>query len=101
MRSRLIRLGAAQVLNAGTIGGNIANGSPIGDMPPALIALDAGLLVSRATGVREMPLVCPIGLPGIDGKEPATIALSLAAQLMKGKPWIRVNNDVRSGNGHQ
>lgn len=27
-------------------------------------------------------LVCPIGLPGIAGKEPATIALSLAAQLM-------------------
>jgi xanthine dehydrogenase accessory factor len=37
-------------------------------------------------------LVCPIGLPGIDGKQPATIALSLAAQLMKEKPWIRVNN---------
>jgi xanthine dehydrogenase small subunit len=52
----LIRLGAAQVRNAGTIGGNIANGSPIGDMPPALIALDARLLVSRATGRREMPL---------------------------------------------
>ncbi|MCH8952539.1 MAG: FAD binding domain-containing protein, partial [Proteobacteria bacterium] len=31
------RLGATQVRAAGTIGGNIANGSPIGDMPPALI----------------------------------------------------------------
>jgi xanthine dehydrogenase small subunit len=56
MQPMLIRLGAAQVRNAGTIGGNIANGSPIGDMPPALIALDARLLVSRATGRREMPL---------------------------------------------
>jgi len=37
-------------------------------------------------------LICPLGLPGIDGKQPATIALSLAAQLMKEKPWIRVNN---------
>jgi len=46
-------------------------------------------------------LVCPIGLPGIDGKQPATIALSVAAQLMKEKPWIRVNNDARSGYGHQ
>src|SRR5262249_42791043 len=35
------RLGSVQVRNLGTIGGNIANGSPIGDMPPALIAAGA------------------------------------------------------------
>jgi hypothetical protein len=35
------RFGSVQVRNAGTVGGNIANGSPIGDMPPALIALGA------------------------------------------------------------
>ncbi len=39
----LNRIGARQVRASGTIGGNIANGSPIGDMPPALIALDATL----------------------------------------------------------
>ncbi len=32
-------------------------------------------------------LVCPIGLPGIHGKHPATIALALVAQLMMEKPW--------------
>ncbi len=37
------RIGGVQVRNAGTIGGNIANGSPIGDMPPAMIALGAEL----------------------------------------------------------
>jgi xanthine dehydrogenase small subunit len=37
------RIGGVQVRNAGTIGGNIANGSPIGDMPPAFIALGAQL----------------------------------------------------------
>jgi xanthine dehydrogenase accessory factor len=37
-------------------------------------------------------LVCPIGLAGISGKQPATIALSLAAQLMMDKPWIHANN---------
>src|SRR5690606_2833026 len=37
----LLRVGGKQVRASGTIGGNIANGSPIGDMPPALIALDA------------------------------------------------------------
>jgi len=35
------------VRNAGTIGGNIANGSPIGDLPPALIALGATLVLAR------------------------------------------------------
>jgi len=45
------RIGGAQVRNMGTIGGNIANGSPIGDMPPALIALGATMrLMSRETG---------------------------------------------------
>ncbi len=36
------RIGGEQVRNMGTIGGNIANGSPIGDTPPPLIALNAG-----------------------------------------------------------
>ncbi|MBP0483857.1 xanthine dehydrogenase small subunit [Sagittula salina] len=37
------RYGSTQVRNAATIGGNVANGSPIGDNPPALIALNASL----------------------------------------------------------
>ena len=37
------RLGAKQVRASGTVGGNIANGSPIGDSPPMLIALGATL----------------------------------------------------------
>ncbi|KRE17113.1 FAD-binding molybdopterin dehydrogenase [Bosea sp. Root483D1] len=41
------RFGGEQVRNAGTIGGNIANGSPIGDLPPALIALGATLALAR------------------------------------------------------
>lgn len=56
MTDMLQRLGAEQVRNAGTIGGNIANGSPIGDMPPALMALDARLLLSSSAGHRELPL---------------------------------------------
>jgi xanthine dehydrogenase small subunit len=51
----LERLGGLQVRNSGTIGGNIANGSPIGDMPPALIALGARLLLTSAEGQRELP----------------------------------------------
>jgi len=50
------RIGGTQVRNAGTIGGNIANGSPIGDMPPALIALGASLTLRRGDSRRTMPL---------------------------------------------
>ncbi|HUD29447.1 MAG TPA: xanthine dehydrogenase small subunit, partial [Novosphingobium sp.] len=50
------RIGGLQVRNAGTVGGNIANGSPIGDGPPALIALGAELTLRSASGRRTMAL---------------------------------------------
>jgi xanthine/CO dehydrogenase XdhC/CoxF family maturation factor len=37
-------------------------------------------------------LTCPVGLASIRGKQPATIALSLAAQLMTEKPWMNVSD---------
>jgi xanthine dehydrogenase small subunit len=52
----LRRYGSDQVRNAATIGGNIANGSPIGDGPPALIALGAVLHLRQGDAWREMPL---------------------------------------------
>ena len=50
------RYASEQVRNAATIGGNIANGSPIGDGPPALIALGATLHLRRGDEMRSMPL---------------------------------------------
>lgn len=50
------RIGGQQVRNAGTIGGNIANGSPIGDTPPPLIALGAKIVLRRGSGHRIVPL---------------------------------------------
>ncbi len=52
----LKRYGSVQVRNAGTIGGNIANGSPIGDSPPALIALGSRLHLRRGNERREILL---------------------------------------------
>jgi xanthine dehydrogenase small subunit len=49
-------LGAEQIRHAGTIGGNIANGSPIGDSPPWLIAAGATLHLAHRDGRRTMPL---------------------------------------------
>jgi len=52
----LNRFGSVQVRNAATIGGNIANGSPIGDAPPALIALGAVLHLRKGRARRTIPL---------------------------------------------
>ncbi|MET9508582.1 FAD binding domain-containing protein [Streptomyces flavidovirens] len=47
--SRLIRNGA-------TLGGNLGTGSPIGDSPPVLLALEASVVLADADGEREVPL---------------------------------------------
>ncbi|MCY1269636.1 xanthine dehydrogenase, small subunit [compost metagenome] len=52
----LDRLGSLQIRQRGTLGGNIANASPIGDMPPLLLALDATLLLRRAGQSREIAI---------------------------------------------
>jgi xanthine dehydrogenase small subunit len=50
------RFGSAQVRAAGTVGGNIANGSPIGDLAPCLIALGATVELRRGAASRVLPL---------------------------------------------
>lgn len=50
----LRRLGSRQIRNRGTIGGNVANASPIGDMPPSLIALAATLVLQSTAGTRRI-----------------------------------------------
>jgi xanthine dehydrogenase small subunit len=50
------RFASVQIRNAGTVGGNIANGSPIGDSPPALIAAGARIVLRRGDERRELPL---------------------------------------------
>ena len=52
----LSRYGSPQVRNAATIGGNIVNGSPIGDGSPALIAMGARLVLRRADERRTVNL---------------------------------------------
>ena len=47
------RFGSAQVRASGTVGGNIANGSPIGDLAPALIALGASVELRKGEASRE------------------------------------------------
>ncbi|MGQ0664167.1 MAG: xanthine dehydrogenase small subunit [Pseudomonadota bacterium] len=50
------RFGSVPIRNAATLGGNLANASPIGDGPPPLIALGASVVLHGAAGEREVPL---------------------------------------------
>ena len=50
------RFGSEQIRQVGTIGGNLANASPIGDLAPALIAMGAVLELVRAGEARALPL---------------------------------------------
>ncbi|MBA3307673.1 MAG: xanthine dehydrogenase family protein subunit M [Chloroflexi bacterium] len=47
-------IGAAQIQNRGTLGGNIVNASPAGDTLPVLLAADASIIVGSARGEREV-----------------------------------------------
>ena len=51
-----LRFGSPLIRNAGTMGGNVANGSPIGDSPPVLMALDAQIELRLGERVRRLPL---------------------------------------------
>ncbi|MBC8055514.1 MAG: xanthine dehydrogenase small subunit [Rhizobiales bacterium] len=51
-----LRFASPPIRNAGTMGGNVANGSPIGDSAPVLMALDAQIELRKGARVRRMPL---------------------------------------------
>ena len=51
-----LRFASPPIRHAGTMGGNVANGSPIGDAPPVLMSLDTQIELRRGERVRRMPL---------------------------------------------
>ena len=51
-----VRFASVPIRHAGTLGGNVANASPIGDSMPALIALGASVTLRRAGAARTLPL---------------------------------------------
>ncbi len=56
LREMGLRFASPPVRNAGTLGGNVANGSPIGDCAPVLMALGASLVLRRAGATRSLML---------------------------------------------
>ncbi|MFD2646934.1 xanthine dehydrogenase small subunit [Devosia albogilva] len=76
------RIAGEQVRNMGTIGGNIANGSPIGDTPPALIALGAKLTLRRGDHRRELKLEDYFLAYGKQDREPGEFVESVTVPLL-------------------
>ena len=77
------RIGSVQVRNSGTIGGNIANGSPIGDMPPLLIALGAELVLRSINVERRMALEDYFLAYGKQDRQPGELVWSIKVPKLR------------------
>jgi xanthine dehydrogenase small subunit len=75
----LRRFGSKQVRVSGTVGGNIANGSPIGDLAPALIALGGRVVLRRGDKTRALPLEDFFIAYGKQDREPGEFVLAVEA----------------------
>jgi xanthine dehydrogenase small subunit len=73
------RFGSKQVRASGTVGGNIANGSPIGDLAPALIALNGRVVLRKGDETRAIPLEDFFIAYGKQDRAPGEFVLALEA----------------------
>jgi xanthine dehydrogenase small subunit len=85
----LRRLGSRQVRASGTMGGNVANGSPIGDSPPMLIALDARLELRKGRQVRTMPVEDFYIEYGKQKREPGELVTAITVPKLAGDHIFR------------
>ena len=79
LRELLRRFGSKQVRVSGTVGGNIANGSPIGDLAPALIALGGRVVLRKGDKTRALPLEDFFIAYGKQDREPGEFVLAVEA----------------------
>jgi xanthine dehydrogenase small subunit len=83
------RFASPPIRNAGTLVGNLANGSPIGDTLPALMVLGSTLLISSAEGQRELPLDAFYIDYGVTALEPGEFVEAVRVPLPAGDPVVR------------
>ncbi len=76
------RIGGEQVRNMGTVGGNIANGSPIGDTPPPLLVLGASITLRRGRERREVKLKDYFIAYGKQDRQPGEFVESVTIPLL-------------------
>jgi xanthine dehydrogenase small subunit len=83
------RFGSVQIRAAGTIGGNIANGSPIGDLAPALIALGASVELRKGERIRTLSLDDFFVACRVQDREPGEFVRRLVVPKLGGADAFR------------
>jgi xanthine dehydrogenase small subunit len=83
------RFGSVQVRASGTVGGNIANASPIGDLAPALIALGAKLYLRRGEEGRSLPLESYFIEYGRQDRREGEFVIGVAVMKLRGNESFR------------
>jgi xanthine dehydrogenase small subunit len=78
-----------QVRASGTVGGNIANGSPIGDLAPALIALGGRVVLRKGARTRVLPLEDFFIAYGKQDREPGEFVAAVEAPPLAGGQQYR------------
>ena len=101
IRSRLVRrrlpmlvaaareVGGPQVRNRGTIGGNVANGSPAGDTLPVLAAADATVVLASAGEERRVPFTGYYTGYRASVLRPDEIIVAIEVPPVEGRQWFR------------
>jgi xanthine dehydrogenase small subunit len=82
-------VGGVQIQTRGTIGGNIANGSPAGDSLPVLAAADAVVVLQSADAQRRVPLTQFYSGYRATVMRPDELIVAVEVPRVEGKQWFR------------
>jgi CO/xanthine dehydrogenase FAD-binding subunit len=82
-------IGGVQIQNRGTLGGNIANGSPAGDSLPVLAVADATLLLASAGGERRVPFASFYTAYRKSVLQPDELIAAVEIPRVEGRQWFR------------
>lgn len=83
------QVGGVQIQNRGTVGGNIANGSPAGDSLPVLAAADAVVVLRSVDGERRVPLTQYYTGYRATVMRPDELIVAIEVPRVEGKQWFR------------
>ena len=83
------QIGGVQIQNRGTLGGNIANGSPAGDTLPALAAADAVLVLQSTDGERRVPFTQFYTGYRTSVRRTDELIVAIEVAPIEGRQWFR------------
>lgn len=82
-------VGGVQIQNRGTLGGNVANGSPAGDSLPVLAAADAIVVLQSAAGTRRVPFTAFYTGYRQTVRRPDELIVAFEIPPVEGRQWFR------------